>query len=60
MAKKSPERAWLAEVASVALVQACQDARRADRMRGSAQVAALYRMRRRGRMSDMFGLTWQR
>ena len=27
--KASPERAWLAEVASVALVQACQDARRA-------------------------------
>jgi putative transposase len=26
-----PERAWLAEVASVALVQACQDARRAYR-----------------------------
>jgi len=29
MAKATPERAWLAEVASVALVQACQDARRA-------------------------------
>jgi putative transposase len=28
-AKRTPERAWLAEVASVALVQACQDARRA-------------------------------
>ncbi|MGH3287135.1 MAG: RNA-guided endonuclease InsQ/TnpB family protein [Streptosporangiaceae bacterium] len=28
-AKLTPERAWLAEVASVALVQACQDARRA-------------------------------
>jgi putative transposase len=28
-AKATPERAWLAEVASVALVQACQDARRA-------------------------------
>ena len=31
MAKSTPERAWLAEVASVALVQACQDARRAYR-----------------------------
>jgi putative transposase len=31
LAKKSPERAWLAEVASVVLVQACQDARRAYR-----------------------------
>jgi putative transposase len=31
LAKRSPERAWLAEVASVALVQACQDARRAYR-----------------------------
>lgn len=30
-AKRSPERAWLGEVASVALVQACQDARRAYR-----------------------------
>jgi putative transposase len=30
-AKRTPERAWLAEVASVALVQACQDARRAHR-----------------------------
>jgi putative transposase len=29
MAKLTPERAWLGEVASVALVQACQDARRA-------------------------------
>ena len=29
LAKATPERAWLAEVASVALVQACQDARRA-------------------------------
>jgi putative transposase len=29
LAKLTPERAWLAEVASVALVQACQDARRA-------------------------------
>jgi putative transposase len=29
LAKSTPERAWLAEVASVALVQACQDARRA-------------------------------
>ena len=31
LAKTRPERAWLAEVASVALVQACQDARRAYR-----------------------------
>ena len=31
LAKPTPERAWLAEVASVALVQACQDARRAYR-----------------------------
>ena len=31
VAKLTPERAWLAEVASVALVQACQDARRAYR-----------------------------
>jgi putative transposase len=32
-AKRTPERAWLAEVASVALVQACQAARRAHRNR---------------------------
>jgi putative transposase len=31
LAKQARERAWLAEVASVALVQACQDARRAYR-----------------------------
>jgi len=31
LAKLTPERAWLGQVASVALVQACQDARRADR-----------------------------
>lgn len=31
LAKTLPERAWLGEVASVALVQACQDARRAHR-----------------------------
>jgi putative transposase len=31
LAKQTPQRAWLAEVASVALVQACQDARRAHR-----------------------------
>jgi putative transposase len=30
-AKRTLERAWLTEVASVALVQACQDARRAHR-----------------------------
>jgi putative transposase len=31
LAKLTPERAWLGEVASVALVQACNDARRAYR-----------------------------
>jgi transposase len=31
LAKQTPERAWLTEVASVVLVQACQDARRAYR-----------------------------
>jgi putative transposase len=31
LAKRTPGREWLGEVASVALVQACQDARRADR-----------------------------
>lgn len=31
LAKQTPERVWLGEVASVALVQACQDARRAYR-----------------------------
>jgi putative transposase len=31
LAKTRPERAWLAEVASVVLVQACQDTRRAYR-----------------------------
>ena len=31
LAKRTPERAWLGDVASVALVQACQDARRAYR-----------------------------
>ncbi len=31
VAKQTPERAWLGEVASVVLVQACQDARRAWR-----------------------------
>ena len=31
LAKRTLERAWLTEVASVALVQACQDARRAHR-----------------------------
>ncbi|MCO1660385.1 transposase [Pseudonocardia sp. S2-4] len=33
LAKQTPEREWLGEVASVALVQACQDARRAYRNR---------------------------
>jgi putative transposase len=31
LAKATPERAWLGEVTSVALVQACRDARRAYR-----------------------------
>jgi putative transposase len=31
VAKRSPERAWLGEVASVVLIQACQDGRRAYR-----------------------------
>jgi putative transposase len=31
LAKQTPERAWLREVSSVVLVQACQDARRAYR-----------------------------
>ena len=31
LAKRTPERVWLSEVASVVLVQACQDARRAYR-----------------------------
>ena len=31
LAKTTPQRQWLGEVASVALVQACQDARRAYR-----------------------------
>jgi putative transposase len=31
LAKRTPERAWLAEVGSVILVQACRDARRAYR-----------------------------
>jgi putative transposase len=31
LARQTPEQAWLGEVASVALVQACQDARRAYR-----------------------------
>ena len=43
-AKRTPERAWLTEVASVALVQACQDARRAyrnwfDSLKGKRKVA---------------------
>ena len=43
-AERTPERAWLTEVASVALVQACQDARRAyrnwfDSLKGKRKVA---------------------
>ena len=44
LAKLTPEREWLAEVPSVALVQACNDARRAyrnwfDSIAGSARAA---------------------
>src|SRR6266581_4289487 len=42
LAKRTPERAWLADVASVALVQACQDARRAYRNWFALHGARLY------------------
>ena len=59
LAKATPERAWLAEVASVALVQACQDARRAyknwfDSLTGrrkGPKVRRPKRKRKRGRQS---------
>jgi putative transposase len=59
LAKLTPERAWLAEVASVALVQACQDARRAyknwfDSMKGRRKGRRVNRPRfrsKRGRQS---------
>ena len=44
LAKQTPERAWLAEAPSVALVQACNDARRAYRNRFDSLAG-----RRRGR-----------
>jgi putative transposase len=59
LAKLTPERAWLAEVPSVALVQACNDARRAyrnwfdslaDRRRGRKVGHPVLR-RKRGRQS---------
>jgi putative transposase len=45
-AKLTPERSWLGEVASVALVQACQDARRTyrnsfDSLKGHRKVPAI-------------------
>ena len=59
LAKLTQERAWLAEVASVALVQACQDARRAyknwfDSLTGSRKGPRVRRpkpRRKRGRQS---------
>jgi putative transposase len=59
LAKPTPERMWLSEVASVALVQACQDARRAyrnwfDSMAGrrkGPQVAHPRPRRKHGRQS---------
>jgi putative transposase len=66
LAKQAPERAWLGEVASVALVQACQDARRAyqnwfgslsgrrkgsaNRVRARHRVAVLHRTVRQTRL----------
>jgi putative transposase len=59
LAKLTPERAWLAEVASVALVQACNDARRAYRnwsdslagVRKGRKVGHPVLRRKRGRQS---------
>jgi putative transposase len=59
LAKVTPEREWLAEVASVALVQACQDARRAyknwfDSLTGRRKGPKIRRpkhKRKRGRQS---------
>jgi transposase len=62
LAKLTPERAWLAEVASVALVQACQDARRAyknwfDSLKGRRKGPKIRHpkpKRKRGRQSIRF------
>jgi putative transposase len=59
LAKATPEREWLAGVASVALVQACQDARRAyknwfDSLAGrrkGPKIRHPKRKRKRGRQS---------
>jgi len=59
LAKQAPDRAWLGEVASVALVQACQDARRAYRnwfdslsgQRKGRKIGHPVFRRRRGRQS---------
>jgi len=60
LAKATPEREWLGEVASVALVQACQDARRAyrnwfdslsGRRRGRRIGAPRFRSRKNNRQS---------
>jgi putative transposase len=60
LAKTTPEREWLGEVASVALVQACQDARRAYRnwfdslsgkRRGRRVAAPAFRSKRDNRQS---------
>jgi putative transposase len=73
LAKATPERAWLAGVASVALVQACQDARRAyknwfdslkDRRKGP-KIRHPKPRRKRGRQSirltrNGFALHWER
>ena len=62
LAKLTPERAWLAEVPSVALVQACNDARRAYRnwfdslagVRKGRKVGHPVLRRKRGRQSVRF------
>src|SRR5579863_5820769 len=59
LAKLTPERAWLGKVASVALVQACQDARRAyknwfDSLKGCRKGSKIRHpkpRRKRGRQS---------
>ncbi len=66
IAKSTPERAWLAEVSSVVLVQACQDARRAYRnffdslsgkRRGRKIGAPRFRSRKNNRQSIRFTRT---
>lgn len=57
VAKTTPEREWLAEVASVVLVQACQDARRAyrnwfDSLSGKRQGRRVGRPRFRSRKDN--------